>query len=163
MCVFFFSSRRRHTVCALVTGGQTCALPSCAEPFENDGSPVMNLLKQIKRLQAAEFSRELSGKVIHGQLLQAKIGHKIGGPRRYGFDRMLVDQNDKPIQKLKSGETKALNSHRVVYVSGSDEEAQTIKDIFRWYCRDRLEERRGGEECVRTSNYSGVTVSKKTK
>src|SRR3546814_6453845 len=30
MCVFvyvFFSSRRRHTSCALVTGVQTCALP----------------------------------------------------------------------------------------------------------------------------------------
>src|SRR3546814_1547450 len=28
MCVvFFFSSRRRHTRCALVTGVQTCALP----------------------------------------------------------------------------------------------------------------------------------------
>src|SRR3546814_10073567 len=26
-CVFFFSSRRRHTICALVTGVQTCALP----------------------------------------------------------------------------------------------------------------------------------------
>src|SRR3546814_3467680 len=25
--VFFFSSRRRHTICALVTGVQTCALP----------------------------------------------------------------------------------------------------------------------------------------
>src|SRR3546814_18376863 len=25
--VFFFSSRRRHTRCALVTGAQTCALP----------------------------------------------------------------------------------------------------------------------------------------
>src|SRR3546814_7865061 len=25
--VFFFSSRRRHTRCALVTGVQTCALP----------------------------------------------------------------------------------------------------------------------------------------
>src|SRR3546814_4444626 len=25
--VFFFSSRRRHTSCALVTGVQTCALP----------------------------------------------------------------------------------------------------------------------------------------
>src|SRR3546814_9184762 len=24
---FFFSSRRRHTICALVTGVQTCALP----------------------------------------------------------------------------------------------------------------------------------------
>src|SRR3546814_2601976 len=28
MC-FFFSSRRRHTRCALVTGVQTCALPIC--------------------------------------------------------------------------------------------------------------------------------------
>src|SRR3546814_7967062 len=26
-CGFFFSSRRRHTMCALVTGVQTCALP----------------------------------------------------------------------------------------------------------------------------------------
>src|SRR3546814_18241691 len=29
MFVFFFSSRRRHTRCALVTGVQTCALPIC--------------------------------------------------------------------------------------------------------------------------------------
>src|SRR3546814_6655858 len=30
VCLFFFSSRRRHTRCALVTGVQTCALPiSC--------------------------------------------------------------------------------------------------------------------------------------
>src|SRR3546814_2303032 len=28
---FFFSSRRRHTRCALVTGVQTCALPISAE------------------------------------------------------------------------------------------------------------------------------------
>src|SRR3546814_5506112 len=26
-CIFFFSSRIRHTSCALVTGVQTCALP----------------------------------------------------------------------------------------------------------------------------------------
>src|SRR3546814_5793549 len=29
--LFFFSSRRRHTSCALVTGVQTCALPICEE------------------------------------------------------------------------------------------------------------------------------------
>src|SRR3546814_9688279 len=28
-CFFVFSSRRRHTICALVTGVQTCALPIC--------------------------------------------------------------------------------------------------------------------------------------
>src|SRR3546814_2409308 len=31
LCYFFFSSRRRHTRCALVTGVQTCALPIYAE------------------------------------------------------------------------------------------------------------------------------------
>src|SRR3546814_2137193 len=30
--VFFFSSRRRHTRCALVTGVQTCALPISVAP-----------------------------------------------------------------------------------------------------------------------------------
>src|SRR3546814_4273425 len=38
MC-FFFSSRRRHTRCALVTGVQTCALPI----FEFGGSTVRAL------------------------------------------------------------------------------------------------------------------------
>src|SRR3546814_7038138 len=32
LLVFFFSSRRRHTRCALVTGVQTCALPIWAAP-----------------------------------------------------------------------------------------------------------------------------------
>src|SRR3546814_14574060 len=31
MISFFFSSRRRHTSCALVTGVQTCALPICVD------------------------------------------------------------------------------------------------------------------------------------
>src|SRR3546814_4121519 len=31
MWCFFFSSRRRHTRCALVTGVQTCALPICQQ------------------------------------------------------------------------------------------------------------------------------------
>src|SRR3546814_6102168 len=32
---FFFSSRRRHTRCALVTGVQTCALPISSGNFAN--------------------------------------------------------------------------------------------------------------------------------
>src|SRR3546814_7697086 len=31
--LFFFSSRRRHTRCALVTGVQTCALPISGKPW----------------------------------------------------------------------------------------------------------------------------------
>src|SRR3546814_4997563 len=45
ICFFFFSSRRRHTRCALVTGVQTCALPifemhlvaACGMAFTVDG------------------------------------------------------------------------------------------------------------------------------
>src|SRR3546814_6577773 len=33
LCLFFFSSRRRHTRCALVTGVQTCALPILSGRF----------------------------------------------------------------------------------------------------------------------------------
>src|SRR3546814_9116542 len=36
LCLFFFSSRRRHTRCALVTGVQTCALPISGALFEAD-------------------------------------------------------------------------------------------------------------------------------
>src|SRR3546814_7808076 len=42
-CVFFFSSRRRHTRCALVTGVQTCALPISVKRSYDDWLPAMNL------------------------------------------------------------------------------------------------------------------------
>src|SRR3546814_12874952 len=42
MVSFFFSSRRRHTRCALVTGVQTCALPiSGAETGTNAGRSLV--------------------------------------------------------------------------------------------------------------------------
>src|SRR3546814_2264759 len=37
--VFFFSSRRRHTSCALVTGVQTCALPICRASVRRPFAP----------------------------------------------------------------------------------------------------------------------------
>src|SRR3546814_7715253 len=37
---FFFSSRRRHTRCALVTGVQTCALPILIKSAGNRISPT---------------------------------------------------------------------------------------------------------------------------
>src|SRR3546814_7295486 len=41
MCAsFFFSSRRRHTRCALVTGVQTCALPILATLAQDQLHPV---------------------------------------------------------------------------------------------------------------------------
>ncbi|WP_282582731.1 recombinase family protein, partial [Pseudomonas umsongensis] len=39
----------------------------CAEQFTNDGSPVSNIVKSVKRMMAGEYSRELSVKVFAGQ------------------------------------------------------------------------------------------------
>src|ERR1700681_373186 len=38
----------------------------CAEHFENDGHPASLILKTLKRVMAAEYSRELSEKVFAG-------------------------------------------------------------------------------------------------
>src|SRR3546814_1950484 len=47
MLLFFFSSRRRHTRCALVTGVQTCALPIYLERGLADGTlPTMRTFKE---------------------------------------------------------------------------------------------------------------------
>src|SRR3546814_10407462 len=52
--VFFFSSRRRHTGCALVTGVQTCALPICSII-----SPDKQLLRQPAHFLAFGFGTGL--------------------------------------------------------------------------------------------------------
>src|SRR3546814_2558954 len=42
--VFFFSSRRRHTRCALVTGVQTCALPISSRLESRSSASVLRLV-----------------------------------------------------------------------------------------------------------------------
>src|SRR3546814_5900014 len=39
---FVFSSRRRHTSCAVVTGVQTCALPICRRRHDRGGGAAGN-------------------------------------------------------------------------------------------------------------------------
>src|SRR3546814_13493695 len=49
MCIvfFFFSSRRRHTRCALVTGVQTCALPIWWDTGNGAAGPVIEKLVKL--------------------------------------------------------------------------------------------------------------------
>src|SRR3546814_16745440 len=56
---FFFSSRRRHTRCALVTGVQTCALPICG-------------LRPEHTIAAYELAIEQGADVIEPDLVPTK-------------------------------------------------------------------------------------------
>src|SRR3546814_8667500 len=61
MWCFFFSSVRRHTSCALVTGVQTCALPIChallADRLGQIDAPRMTATEVLER--SAEMARLL--------------------------------------------------------------------------------------------------------
>src|SRR3546814_17952282 len=68
---FFFSSRRRHTRCALVTGVQTCALPIYKEGETNFGVNdhgqmhfEIKGLKLPKSVEATRICREDLNEVI---------------------------------------------------------------------------------------------------
>src|SRR3546814_2667519 len=59
---FFFSSRRRHTRCALVTGVQTCALPICYRGpavFIGEAKPNLGLAWPVNSIRVPNGRWEL--------------------------------------------------------------------------------------------------------
>src|SRR3546814_5754260 len=69
MCVFF-SSRRRHTRCALVTGVQTCALPIYVV---TTGTFTIPLMKRIGYPAVKAGATEVAASV-NGQLMPPVMG-----------------------------------------------------------------------------------------
>src|SRR3546814_7722926 len=75
LCFFFFSSRRRHTRCALVTGVQTCALPISSVRLSLWGAIAGNTtnsfgrtpMKQSRILLAAVITAAFAAPVAHAQ------------------------------------------------------------------------------------------------
>lgn len=105
----------------------------CAEVFENDGSPYAAIIKALKRVAAADYSRELSTKVFTAQCRIIRLGFKTGGPAGYGLRRCLVDDRGNVLGELAHGEWKAVQSHRVVLVPGPSLEVAIVNQIFQWY------------------------------
>src|SRR3546814_1462198 len=68
--MFFFSSRRRHTRCALVTGVQTCALP------------ISDARREIARFPDTE-----------AEARERELGNAIRQPVRHVADRPDDDRN----------------------------------------------------------------------
>src|SRR3546814_7895487 len=76
--IFFFSSRRRHTRCALVTGVQTCALPIS----------VLNakpLFRGLSRRRAADSAR--GGKAVRRSWSDGRVAaanyHRRGTGKQF--------------------------------------------------------------------------------
>jgi DNA invertase Pin-like site-specific DNA recombinase len=109
----------------------------CAEQFENDGSLLSSIMKNIKRVMAAEFSRELGVKVHTGHCRIASLGYRVGGPLTFGLGREMVDEKRRSKGRLARGEYKALKTDRVRLRLGSDEELAVVRWIFEQFVLER--------------------------
>jgi len=124
----------------------------CAEAFANDGSASAALVKELKRLMAAEYSRELSRKVAAAKRLQAQLGFRMGGPLIFGVDRVLLDVRGRPRVTLQRGVHKAQADERVILTHGPQAEVKTVRRIFRRFVADA----HTPSEIARELNREGV-------
>src|SRR3546814_5943467 len=123
MLLFFFSSRRRHTRCALVTGVQTCALPiflhggeesvAVAEGGARPPEAEPRGVAQILRLGGAgrgdvddPGARQCDlqsdpGEALFGPLGRAKLGLRAGGvAERMRFVEQRSEEHTSELQSL---------------------------------------------------------------
>ena len=114
----------------------------CAEPFENDGSPIATIVKSVKRAMAGEYSRELSAKVFAGQCRLVELGYRQGGAAGYGLRRVLLDQSGTVKAELARGEQKSLQTDRVVLMPGPADEVRIVNMIYHWLIDDDILETR---------------------
>src|SRR3546814_20488361 len=123
--VFFCSSGRRHTICALVTGVQTCALP-IYDQIEEMQSAVVNLTqKRIRGANEEELQNDPLFPWLMGQLV-GSVGVEDLAPGSIG------------------GSLGARVASGAAVNAGADAAYQ-----------NRSEERPVGKEGVRTCRYRG--------
>src|SRR3546814_4073835 len=80
---FFFSSRRRHTRCALVTGVQTCALPIYASIIEEE------IESELDRRQSARAEKVFATSDAIREALAAKGAEVMDGdPLRWEWAKI---------------------------------------------------------------------------
>ncbi|QOZ26711.1 recombinase family protein [Bradyrhizobium sp. CCBAU 51753] len=127
----------------------------CAEQFENDGSMLSSIVKNLKRVMAAEYSRELGVKIHAGQCQLVRLGFSHGGPKPYGIQRLLVDKDSNPKGSLDDGENKNLVTDRVKLHPGTPQQIAIVNWIFQ-QCLHKKKD----AEIARELNAAGVPNSK---
>src|SRR3546814_1421890 len=100
--IFFFSSRRRHTRCALVTGVQTCALPISVTSPTGERRPRVRGSGRMQDMIAAKFDPPMwMGDQISRDILlhrlDAVLTHRltlVHAPAGYGKTSLLSQWRD---------------------------------------------------------------------
>jgi DNA invertase Pin-like site-specific DNA recombinase len=110
----------------------------CAEQFGQDGAPMSAVLKGLKRIMAAEFSRELGVKVLLAQSRFSHMGYKQGGKAGYGLRRVPVSVEGQVRGAMQAGERKSVATDRVALMHGPTEEVDTVRRVYRLYTEEEF-------------------------
>ncbi|MBR1150441.1 recombinase family protein [Bradyrhizobium sp. JYMT SZCCT0428] len=105
----------------------------CAEQFDNDGSMLSSIVKNLKRVMAAEYSRELSVKVHAGVCRFVRMGFRFGAPTGYALRRELVDEKLQSKGVLNDGDRKYLITDHVRLRPGAADEVRVVRWIFQQF------------------------------
>src|SRR3546814_4652942 len=97
MHVFFFSSRRRHTSCALVTGVQTCALP-ISDPLPRFSEQTPTTLADLKAVLAGDRER---GYAVSQSFFERGVS-SVAAPVRDGMGHIVAVINITAVEDRKS-------------------------------------------------------------
>lgn len=108
----------------------------CAEVFGSDATG--SIFKQLKRVMAGEYCRELSTKVRRGKWRQANRGRALGGVVPFGFRRCVLNADGTLGSVLHEGERKSRLDQEVVYIPGPATEVRTLRTIFRLFVHERM-------------------------
>src|SRR5579872_1319501 len=100
------------------------------EPFRNDGSPYDAILKTIKRVGAAEYSKDKSRTVQYAKARVVRNGFYPGGSAPYGMKRLMVRPDGTVVQELKAGEHKAIGNYRIKLAPGNPDEVAVVQRIY---------------------------------
>lgn len=127
----------------------------CSESFPEQPVPFVHLLKDIKRIMAAEYSRQLSSKIYDAQLTLLQRGYKQGGAAGFGMQRVCLRADGSVRRRLQDGERKGHPTDRVVFAPASPNETAVVRRIFFLYSRNHLSQ----QQVADVLNQDGIAAA----
>jgi hypothetical protein len=109
-----------------------------SEIFSQELNLTTALLKNMKRVMAAEYSRELGAKCRAGQSRVIQMGYQMGLLPSLGFRRLAFSAEGTPKRALEPGERKPAPTDRVRWVFGPEHEVELVRAIFHLYATTKL-------------------------
>lgn len=110
----------------------------CGDDFENNGTLASVVLKNIKRVAAADYSVQLSKKVFLGQSRTVSQGYWRGASAPYGMRRWLVDERGQPKIMLQFGDRKNLRTEHTTLRPGPKAEVKAVQRIFELFASRKM-------------------------